>query len=523
MQTTGRTCLKQRGERRSAFHPVRAYGLLLAVCILPWAGPGCARPRPVTPAAAAARGVDPLTQLRQDVDTLLDQPGYQRGAWGVVVQSLARRERLYERNARALLVPASTTKLVSVAAAAEAVGWDYSFETKLLAAGPVVNGAVQGDVVVVGSGDPSILGPAGGDPLTPWIDALRSRGITRIEGRIVADDDAVEEPRPGFAWSWEDLAYTYGAMPGALNLAENTVTIVVSPASAEGLPTIAELPADARGLPVVNRSVTSAAGTGTNLWPELRPGEPGLIINGAIAVGDKPAVVSAAAGNPTEWFARVLRNRMLDAGIDVTGAALDVDDLPVKPDWRGATVLDVYRSQPLSEIVRPLVKDSINLYAEATLRLATGHDGVRTTDAALDAARARLESWGIPTDGIQMVDGSGLSRRDVIAPETLVQVLARLYDPAGASPWMQAMAVAGRDGTLLNRMKGTSAEGNAIAKTGTLSNVRTIAGYVKTADGEPLAFAILANNFEGPGRDVTATIDRIVERLASFSRPATKH
>jgi D-alanyl-D-alanine carboxypeptidase/D-alanyl-D-alanine-endopeptidase (penicillin-binding protein 4) len=339
-----------------------------------------------------------------------------------------------------------------------------------------------------------------------------------VDGRVIGDDDGMEEPRPGGIWSWDDLGFDYGAIPGALNLAENTVHLVVSPASIDGLPPVIETSPDARDFIVVNRAVTAGANTPETLWPEFPPGQPNLTLNGTIAVGSTPVVVSAAAGNPTAWFARSFRNRVLAAGIDVTGAAVDVDDLPVKPGWGDATVLHVHRSKPFSEIAKPLIKDSINLYAEAALRLATGREGARTTGAALDAARQRLESWGIPKEGIQIVDGSGLSRRDVIAPETLLLLLQRFHDPSGSSPFMQTLAIAGGDGSLASRMKGTAAEGNAVGKTGSMSNIRTFAGYVKTAAGEPLAFAIMANNFEGPASGVTATIDRIVVSLATFTR-----
>jgi D-alanyl-D-alanine carboxypeptidase/D-alanyl-D-alanine-endopeptidase (penicillin-binding protein 4) len=170
--------------------------------------------------------------------------------------------------------------------------------------------------------------------------------------------------------------------------------------------------------------------------------------------------------------------------------------------------------------VQPLLKDSINLYAEAVLRLATGRNALRTTGAALDATRVRLESWGIPRDAIQIVDGSGLSRRNVVAPETLLAILLRAYDPSGSSPFMRGLPVAGRDGTLASRMRSTAAEGNVLAKTGTLSNVRTLAGYVKTAEGEPLAFVVMVNNFEGSGSDAVSAIDRLAVRLAAFSRSA---
>jgi serine-type D-Ala-D-Ala carboxypeptidase/endopeptidase (penicillin-binding protein 4) len=492
---------------------------LPAFCVLSLAfafSPACAK-RPPAPTVAPPPP-NPVVQLTTDIDRLIDQPGHQHGIWGIAIHSLSRDERLYERNPRTLLVPASTLKLVCLAAAGEAVGWDYSFETRLLASGPVVNGALAGDLIIAGTGDPSLLGRAGDGSLAPWVEALRARGITRIEGRVIADDDALEEPRPGFGWSWEDLGYTYGAIPGALNLAENKVEVVVSPALLEGLPATIELPLPARDLPLANNVRTAPPGTVTNLWPEFRPGDPRLTLNGTIGVGAKPAVVPMASGNPSEWFARAVRNELLAVGIDVAGGAADVDDLAVRPDWSRADLLLTHRSRPLSEIARPLLKDSINLSAEAVLRLAAGREGARTTAAGLDAVRARLESWGIPKEGIQLVDGSGLSRRNVVAPETLLAVLRRFFDASGASPFMQAQPIAGRDGTLATRMRGTPAEGNAAAKTGSMSNVRALAGYVKTAEGEPLAFAIMANNFEGPASGVTATIDRLVARLASFSR-----
>ena len=136
----------------------------------------------------------------------------------------------------------------------------------------------------------------------------------------------------------------------------------------------------------------------------------------------------------------------------------------------------------------------------------------------LAGLRQRLSTWGIPADGQQLVDGSGLSRRDVITPEALLIVLRHMYDATGASPWMRALAIAGVDGTLNNRMKGTPAEGNVRAKSGTMSNIRSLAGYVTTRDGERVAFAIMVNNFEGTGAQAIQAIDSMAVRLASFSR-----
>src|SRR5687767_3611347 len=178
--------------------------MVLAIAGASGAAIGCAKPPSVQAAVPAPPAPpNPLQQLAIDIDALIDRPGHQHGIWGIAVYSLPENERLYERNSGTLLIPASAMKLVSVAAASEAVAWTYTFETRMLAAGTVVNGVLQGDLVITGNGDPTLLGRASDASLAPWIDAVRAHGITRIDGRVIADDDAVEEPRPGFVWSWE--------------------------------------------------------------------------------------------------------------------------------------------------------------------------------------------------------------------------------------------------------------------------------------------------------------------------------
>lgn len=443
-------------------------------------------------------------------------PGVQRATWGVAVQSLSRNERVFDLNAQALLVPASVAKLVSVATAAEAVGWDYRFTTTMRASGPVDDGALHGDLLIVGGGDPAI-GGRGGDDLNAWIDALKTAGVKRIDGRIVGVDDAYEDPRPGFAWSWDDLGYSTGAIFGALNLAENRLTVTVNPGAFAGASTSLAFNVEAQDLPITNRSVTGAPGTTALVWPEMRPGETTLTIAGSVPVGGMPATLTVSAGNPTAWFARVLRRRLVSSGIDVAGPAVDADDVSIAPP-DAAAIVYTYRSHPLAEIAQPLLKESINLYGEAVQRLNAAGPPPRSNDQALEGIKQRLTSWGISADAFQLVDGSGLSRRDVLAPEALLNVLSRMYDPSANSPWMRALPIAGIDGTLAARMKGTPGENNVRAKTGTMSNVRSLAGYATSRGGEVLAFVAIVNNFEGSGAQANAALDAIAVRLASFSR-----
>jgi len=459
----------------------------------------------------------PRERLAQDITALLESPGVSRGTWGISVHSLDKSETLFERNPRALMVPASVAKLAALAVTADVVGWDFAFETVVRVTGPVRGGVLRGDLIVAGSGDPSIGGRAG-DDFQPWIEAIKRAGITRIDGRIIGDDDAVDEPRPGAMWAWDDLGYTSGALFGALNYGENRLLITVAPGDGPGAPTKLSVPFGAEDRSLVNRSITGLPRSEAFLWPEQRPGEPGLTIAGSLPAGSASSRLFVSAGDPTRWFVGVLRRELQRAGIEVTGGSYDIDDLMPKPDSGAAPVIYVHRSRPLAELAQPMLKDSINLYAEAVLRMSTGRMGGRTNDDALAALKARLSAWGLQPDGLQVVDGSGLSRRDGIAADTLVAVLTRMYDATLTSPWMTGLPIAGRDGSLRNRLRSGAAENNVRAKTGTMSNIRSLAGYVYTRDHEALAFVIMVNNFEGTGEQAQGVIDAIAERLAVFSR-----
>src|SRR5690349_24627 len=385
---------------------------LLALCIVHVALVSCAKSPPATRPTSPAP--DPVAQLQQSIVSATRMPGVSRAAWGIAVQSLDRRERLVTLNPGTLLVPASVAKLVSVATAADAVGWDYCYTTTMRATGPIVNGVLQGDLIVVGSGDPSIGGRAG-DDFTSWVQALKTAGIRRIEGRVIGDDDLIDEPRPQLAWAWDDLGYTTGALFGALNLAENRSTVTIAPGASSGGPAVLTVDPRLAFRVVTNRVTTAPAGSPQLLWPEQRPGDPSLTIAGSIPVAAPATSIPVAVGNPTLWFVSALKNRLVREGIEVTGDAVDIDDVVSPPSRDTATVIYSHRSRTLGEIAQPLLKESINLYAEAVMRLNVAPGVFPTNDAALEGMRKRLDAWGISNASYQLVDGSGLSRRDAIS------------------------------------------------------------------------------------------------------------
>ncbi len=485
-----------------------------AFFILPFAFHACAKPGPTASPQAQAR---PLDQLRQTITQATQAPGVQRGVWGIVVHSLDRDERLFELQPNTLLVPASVAKLAAVATAAEAVGWDFTYETTVRTTGTIRDGVLAGDLIVVGSGDPTIGGRAGED-LSRWGAALQTAGIRRIDGRIIGDDNVIEEPRPQLAWAWDDLGNTSGALFGALNFGENRLVVTASPGAAAGTPIALAADPSATSRPLTNRAITGAGGSRQLLWAEQRPGEPSLTIAGSMPVGAPSTRLTVSAGNPTLWFANSLLSQLQRQGIEVSGGAWDIDDVEPKPESAGAQVLFTLRSRPLRDIVQPLLKESINLYAEAVMRLNAAPSQNATNDAALEGFGKRLTAWGVQAGGQQLIDGSGLSRRDTVSAETVLTVLRHMHDPAAMSPFVTGLPIAGVDGTLGERMKGTPAAGNVRAKTGTMSNIRSLAGYVKTRDGESLAFVAMVNNFEGTGAAANQALDAIAVALASFSR-----
>lgn len=499
---------------RSRPGPLRP-GLLAALLAVSLALAAChATPRP------AARPQPPsLGSLQHDVDTLLDAPSLRRSSWGIAVRSLPNGRTVYARNAGKLLMPASNLKIVTLAAAAERLGWDYAYDTRLLGAGPVSGGELHGDLLVVGSGDPQI--GSGASPtrvFDGWAAALRARGIRRIDGRIVGDDRAWDGETLGFGWSWDDLGEGYAAGVSALQFAENSVEVAVTPGPVPGA-SAAVTATPAGGIDVRNELSTSPAGSLPVIDARRPPGGRAILLRGSVPAGSPAIVRTLAVDDPTRFFVTMLRQTLIRDGVDVTGPAVDIDDLRAARPRDGATPLADYRSPPLAELALRLMKVSQNLYAETLLKTIAAAAGTPTFEMGRRLAVETVERWGVAPGALVMVDGSGLSRYNYVTADALVTILAHVdADPRLKGPFEAALPSAGEDGTLAGRFAGTPAAGNARAKTGSMANVRALSGFVRTAGGEPLVFSILANNFDAPADEIVRTIDAVVVRLAGEGR-----
>jgi D-alanyl-D-alanine carboxypeptidase/D-alanyl-D-alanine-endopeptidase (penicillin-binding protein 4) len=494
---------------------VVAFALTLAACTHP------APPTRPAHASPPARPVPPaLSALARDIDALLAQPAFERSYWGVLIKSLKTDETLYALNARKLMMPASNMKIVTLAAAAETRGWDFRYTTAVLPGGPVEAGTLQGDLVVVGTGDPSLVAADGmaDRVFAEWADRLKRRGIRTVAGRIIGDDNGFDKETLGFGWSWDDLPDDYAAGVGALQFNENAVRVTVVPGAAAGDSAGVSIAPGGSGLMIVSDVVTGAPGSASSISTRRLPGNMHLALRGSIPLGGAPSTLTVSVDNPTLFFVGALRNALIANGIDVRGPAVDIDDVRDARPPTGPPIV-MYQSPPLSTLAVRLMKASQNQYAETLLKTASSGAGVPSAAGGRSATQALLEGWGVPAGGLIQRDGSGLSRYDYVTPEALVMILAHVYrDDRLRGPFDASLPIAGRDGTLSNRMKGTPAEGNARAKTGSMTNVRALSGYVTAADGEPLVFSILANNFETAPDTILQAADAIVVRLATFSR-----
>jgi D-alanyl-D-alanine carboxypeptidase/D-alanyl-D-alanine-endopeptidase (penicillin-binding protein 4) len=490
---------------------------------------------PARPATADPAGGSAVGQLQRSLDSILDNPALAHGTWGVLVQSLKTGDTLFSRNPQKLLLPASNMKLVTLAAAAARLGWAYTYPTQLLARGSIAGGVLTGDLVAVGSGDPSIgnLDGSADRLFGEWADRLKQLGVRSIDGRIVGDDDAFDDEELGFGWSWDDLAEDYAAGVGALQFNENAIRVTVSPGPKAGDPAALAVDPPESGIVVSNAVHTAAPGTAANLSARRLPGQRTLVVGGTIAAGAAtPAVLTMSVDNPTLFFVRALRLALIARGIDVRGPAVDIDD--VAPlDERGATAIAMHRSAPLSVLAVRLMRISQNQYAETFLK-TLGQD---QTELAADpgerrsgfspatalkgrtAAQKLFQDWGVDAGSLIIRDGSGLSRYDFLTAQALVTILTHVYrDPTLYEPFAASLPTPGTDGTLANRLKGTAAENRLHAKTGSMSQVRALSGYLTTSDDEPLVFSILANNFDTTADVINRATDAVLIKLAEFKR-----
>jgi serine-type D-Ala-D-Ala carboxypeptidase/endopeptidase (penicillin-binding protein 4) len=476
-----------------------------------------------------------LEQLRARISQVLAKPELSSAMVGIKATSLETGQVLFEQNANKLLRPASNMKLYTIATALDRLTPDYHFVTSVYAkAKPDSSGAIRGDLTIYGRGDPSFAARFNSGNYFKGIDDLADRivaaGVKRVEGDLVGDETYFVGPPYGTGWEWEDLQWWYGAEVSALTVNDNALDLWVKPGAKVGSPAIVTTGPPDPLLTVVNKAVTSPRGTRRELVVYRGLSADTLEISGSIALDDRGYTGGIGISKPALLFAYLLRASLAERGVKINGktratnaSIASAANVAVSPALVEVATL---QSPPLSLIAAQTLKPSQNLYTELVLRTLgkvaatppTTANPNRTSEAAgIEVVKAFLREAGVMPATLVLTDGSGLSRNDMITPEATLQLLTYMHRHRYAATFRDALPIAGVDGTLRNRFKGTVAENNLRAKTGTLSSANSLSGYVRDAAGEQLAFSIIVNNYPEDA-DVRANcIEPIALLLASFA------
>lgn len=488
-------------------------------------------------------------KLSHAIEQILSEPDVAQAFWGIDVVALDTGNRIYALNENKLFTPASNTKLFTTAAVFGLIGPDYRFKTSVESLGTVDKyGRLDSDLVVVGRGDPNLSGRTlpyylhterKAPPIQVLIslaDQLVEKGLKYVDGDVVADDSYYVFERYGEGWSQDDLVWEWGAPVSALTINDNVLFVNIMPADRPGERAFLKIAPFPEYYRIDNRVTTTPQGTGPRkIYINREPGSNQITFWGNMPLDDAGAGESLAIDDPADFTAKLFRELLEQRGVTVYGrprtrhtelASMQTITVTTIASGGGGEmsshpnpaplVLASHESQPLTEDLRVINKVSQNLHAELMLRLLGKEKGTSgSIQGGLEVMRGFLTSAGLKPDQFVFYDGSGLSRENLVSPETVVKLLQYAQQQPWGKLYEDTLPVAGVDGSLADRLKTAPTKGAVHAKTGSLGHVNALSGYATTVKGERIAFSILCNNHLLPNKKAIDTIDRIVEKIVT--------
>ena len=472
------------------------------------------------------------TDLARRIDKAIDESELASARWGICVISMSDGSTLYQRNADKLFTPASNMKIYTTGVALDLLGADYRWRTSVYAiTQPDANGKIQGDLVLYGRGAPDLVSHSNDESrgsLAKLAEDLYARGIRHVTGNLIGDESYFRGDSLGDGWQWTDLQWYFGAEASALSVNGNEVSINLVPSTKAGQsPTVSV--SDPEGyVSVLNRMIVGKPGVHSTIGVHRELSDNNIEIWGEFAPGSKGFGARMSVHNPALWAAKLFSEALKARGITIDGQTLARNSrVPQDQRFNPAQSIELasINSQPLSEIVKRTNKESVNVNAELILRTLGRERGEMAAlpeavgkergddEAGLGVMRVWLARADVPMRGVALHDGSGLSRLDLVTPESSARLLFSLSRTGSASAFRDSLPISGRDGTLGGRL-GTFRD-RVSAKTGTLTYDNALSGYLTTAGGQSLAFSIMCNDQTGYN-DSTRLIDQIVTLLAAF-------
>ncbi|MEW6508361.1 MAG: D-alanyl-D-alanine carboxypeptidase/D-alanyl-D-alanine-endopeptidase [Bacteroidota bacterium] len=463
-----------------------------------------------------------LRELRDQLDDSFNDPNFNNAVWGVLVKSLKTGEIIYKRNSDKLFNPASNIKLFTSASALKLLGPNYVYQTNILANGIIKSGKLEGDLIIQGFADPAISNRffKGNTSVIfeSWADSLLSKGITVVTGNIYGDDAAFDNNNFGKGWILDNDSNWFLAPSGALCFNDNKAMIKIKPTEV-GLPAEIELIPNTKFISLVKKVITVDNNIHQNISINRVSGSNTINIIGAIQKNSKPIIEYTSVLNPTLYFLSVLKETLEKKGISIKGKISSITFADKIIIAENLSHLFTHESVPLHMIIKELNKNSNNFYAEQLLK-TIGYETYNygSTENGVQAAKMYLNSMGIDPFSFVMVDGSGLSRLNLVSPRQIVNLLTFMYSSEEFEIFYDSLPIGGMDGTLANRMKKNTAEGKVRAKPGFNENISTLSGYLNTISGETLVFSIIVNNFLVSPNLANYIVDNACNKLVNFVR-----
>jgi D-alanyl-D-alanine carboxypeptidase/D-alanyl-D-alanine-endopeptidase (penicillin-binding protein 4) len=473
--------------------------------------------------------------LKQLIDQAIDESDFSAARWGVYVISLADGQTVYARDAGRLFTPASNMKIYTTGVALELLGSDYHWRTSVYAdTQPDATGTINGDLVLYGRGAPDLVSQDRKDnnaSLVQIADNLYRSGLRRVRGNVIGDESYFRGDALGDGWLWTDVQWYFGAEPSALSINGNEIDVNILPPKKADEPPVVNVSGPDGYVTLQNQLATVKRGERLSLGIQRGLSDNNVRIWGEFPLGSNGYGARLAVHNPALSAANLFVSALKAHGITIDGAAQTRDSQMPRGerfDPSHATELAFLSSKPLSEIVKETNKQSVNLNAELILRTlgrergdmlpAPGPGGKERGDDEAGAALIRL--WlaraGITTQNIALHDGSGLSRLDLVTPESTARLLIAISKTASSQVFLESLPISGRDGTLAGRLK--TLTDRVSAKTGSLTYDNSLSGYVTAANSQVLAFSVMCNDQTGRISS-TRVIDRIVSILAAYPSP----
>ncbi len=486
--------------------------------------------------------------LAKRVDAILSRPDVARGFWGVEIEERDTGRVVYSHDADRLFTPASNTKLFTTAAALALIGPEYRFRTTVESAtAPDKYGRLNGDLVLVGRGDPNLSGRTlpylvkTERPLSPThvleeiADQVVAHGVKAIDGDVVADDSFFVYERYGEGWSLSDLVWQFGAPVSALAINDNVVYLNILPAEHVGERAFVSASPFSEYYQIESRVLTSAAGSGPRkIGIQRQPGSKRVEVWGNIPLDDAGVGEALAIEEPAEFcaqlfwellekrgvvmYGRTRARHRASAGLGSSGANAPLGGgAEIAAVSEPPVVLAEHLSQPLGLDIRVINKVSQNLHAEMLLRLLGREKGSSASTAGgLEVLRGFLTQADLRPEEYAFYDGSGLSRQNLVSPRATVKLLRYAAQQSWGAEYIDSLPRAGVDGTLAARFKGLPAAAILQAKTGALDHVNALSGYLTTDGGRRLVFSIIGNNNNLVGQKASEVIDEIVREAAQL-------